>query len=279
MPRFDHDGLTLHYEDQGDPGAPAIVLLHDAGTDSRMWPAVAAPLSAGYRVIAVDMRGHGASSSPGTPANWTLDDFAADVAAILGHEGVDFCVLVGCGFGGAVALQFAVTWPGSLAGLVLADASAAPDHPAFDDACRAWRASVLSRAATLSRLGAGALARTAASEFHDPFLAGAFRSWAAHLSVDGWVGAAHALQTQPDLLAGLADTLTMPVMLCAAGDGPHRSAMDVIADVLPAARYLTFRNIGGPVPIEAAGLFANELGRFCADIEDGRRIEGRRTIG
>jgi len=279
MPRFEHDGLTIHYEDLGDPGAPAIVLLHDTGTDSRMWPAVVGPLAAGYRVITVDLRGHGGSFSPGAPADWTLEDFAADVAALLGHVEVDFCVLVGCGFGGAVALQFAVTWPGNLAGLVLSDTSAAPDHPALDDACRAWRASVLLRAATLSRLGAGALARTAASEFHDPFLAGAFRSWAAHLSVDGWVGAAHALETQPDLLPRLADTLAMPVMLCTGAEGPHRSAMDVIADVLPEARYLTFRDIGGPPPIEAAGVFAHELARFCADIEDGRRIDGRRTVG
>jgi len=64
MPAFERDGLTLSYEEAGDSDSPPVVVLHGFTSDNRMWLPVAGALAEDYRVIAPDMRGHGASTSP-----------------------------------------------------------------------------------------------------------------------------------------------------------------------------------------------------------------------
>src|SRR5690242_17186671 len=94
-------GVALHYEVSGE-GRP-VVLVHGWSMSSRALAPLAAALSAkGRRCLALDLRGHGRSS---TAARHGLEDHARDLAALCAHERVDGAVLVGWSMGGQVVLE------------------------------------------------------------------------------------------------------------------------------------------------------------------------------
>jgi 3-oxoadipate enol-lactonase len=125
MPTHNANGGNLHYTDYGT-GTP-VVLLHGFPLDSRMWAAqVPALASAGYRVIAPDLRGFGQSESD---QPFTIESLADDVHALLAGIGVLPVVLAGLSMGGYVALAYAKKYPADLRGLALLDTKAEADTP------------------------------------------------------------------------------------------------------------------------------------------------------
>lgn len=106
--RFDSfDGTKIAYEDQGD--GPVVVLLHGFASDSYInWvrPGIVDALAdAGYRVVTVDMRGHGASDKPHDPEAYGGDTMARDVSALIDHLGLDTVHVVGYSMGAWVAVH------------------------------------------------------------------------------------------------------------------------------------------------------------------------------
>lgn len=100
-------GVTIDYFAAGE-GRP-LVLVHGITESRRTWDPLIAPLiAAGYRVIAVDLRGHGASSM--VPP-YDLATMAADLGAVLEAEQVEDALLVGHSLGGAVVSAFAAGGP------------------------------------------------------------------------------------------------------------------------------------------------------------------------
>lgn len=100
-------GVTIDYFAAGE-GRP-LVLVHGITESRRTWDPLLAPLiAAGYRVLAVDLRGHGESSM--TPP-YDLATMAADLGAVLAAERVDDALLVGHSLGGAVVSAYAAGGP------------------------------------------------------------------------------------------------------------------------------------------------------------------------
>jgi pimeloyl-ACP methyl ester carboxylesterase len=115
------DGLTLRADARGAPDAPPVVLLHGGGQTRHAWGSTAAALAiAGWRTIAVDMRGHG-DSDRSPSGDYSVDAFAGDVRAIV----ATFArppVLVGASLGGmASLLATGEPPPASAAALILVD--------------------------------------------------------------------------------------------------------------------------------------------------------------
>jgi 3-oxoadipate enol-lactonase len=92
------DGGLLWADDSGGD-LPPLVLLHPGVGDSRIWDPLLAGLTARYRVIRYDARGFGQS-----PAPTVKFSPLRDLAAVLGHYGVQRAAFVGCSQGGASAL-------------------------------------------------------------------------------------------------------------------------------------------------------------------------------
>ncbi len=279
MPTFERDGVTLFYEDIGDPEAPAVVLLHGFTADHRMWRPVLEAFTVDYRVIAPDMRGHGASDALEDLDTYTMDAYSRDVSALLDSLGVDLCAMVGCSFGGMVALQFAIDSPDRLAGLVLTDTSAAFDHPDYDDRYRQREANLARLEDVVDRFGTAEVGKRAAADVKDPFLAEGLRKRYSAMRRDGWLGAARVRRERPSLLPVIGEQLTMPVLVCIGENDPVRSASDVMVRELPGARYLTFKDCGHGIPALRPEAFAREALMFFADIEDGKEIARQRTVG
>ncbi|MCB9581139.1 MAG: alpha/beta fold hydrolase [Polyangiaceae bacterium] len=110
--------MKLHVERYGDSG-PSVVLCHGFGGSARNWRLSARDLKGAAQVVAFDARGHARSEAPVEPEAYELERFVEDVASV-----VDGCsdpvVLGGLSMGSAVALSYALSHPGRLAGLLLA---------------------------------------------------------------------------------------------------------------------------------------------------------------
>lgn len=121
-------GVTIHYEDAGS--GPALVLVHGWSMSGLVW-AFQEELAAAYRLITVDLRGHGASSAPA--AGYAFVDFAADLASLFAQLELREATLVGWSMGAQVALHAFTAVRERLAALVLVSGTprftAAADFP------------------------------------------------------------------------------------------------------------------------------------------------------
>ena len=99
---------------------PPVVLIHGAGSNHLVWPAEMRRLK-GYRVLTLDLPGHGRSQGVALHA---VEDYARQVADFLSSLKIYSAVLVGHSLGGAIALELCLTDPGRVAGLGLISSGA-----------------------------------------------------------------------------------------------------------------------------------------------------------
>ncbi|MEU3453978.1 alpha/beta hydrolase [Micromonospora sp. NPDC006766] len=112
MAKIEVNGAVLAYDEAGS-GSP-VVLMHAGIADRRMWRAQVPALAARHRVLAVDLRGYGDSELPPTP--FAYHD---DVVGLLDALGIAQAALVGCSFGGKVAVDTALAYPERVSALAL----------------------------------------------------------------------------------------------------------------------------------------------------------------
>lgn len=103
----------------GDPGAAPVLCIHGAGAHAHWWEAIAPALLPSRRVVAPDLRGHGASERA---ASYLIEDFAADCLAVLDACTAGPVALVGHSMGGRVAAWIAAHHPERVRRLALLDA-------------------------------------------------------------------------------------------------------------------------------------------------------------
>ena len=118
------NGETLAYVPLGDPKGPAVVLIHGYTDNARDWVPLVPYLSPHFRLILVDIRGHGRSSKP--ECCYTRFDFAYDIKLLLDALEVRQADLVGHSLGSVIAQTFAENWPERTRRVVLISSSAGP---------------------------------------------------------------------------------------------------------------------------------------------------------
>lgn len=101
------NGVELYYEVHGD--GPPLIMLHGGVTPSEMFGAPLAEMARTHRVVAIHARGHGLSTDSDQP--WSFAVFADDVAAVMGHLGIEKAGVMGYSSGADVALQTAIRHP------------------------------------------------------------------------------------------------------------------------------------------------------------------------
>jgi pimeloyl-ACP methyl ester carboxylesterase len=104
---FDSNGVRITYVDQGQ-GEP-VLLLHGFGSNKEVWQEAVAPrlMAAGFRVIAYDARGHGASGNPTTPEQYGQED-VNDAVRLLDNLSIPRAHIVGYSRGAWIASRFVV---------------------------------------------------------------------------------------------------------------------------------------------------------------------------
>ena len=119
------EGVRVHYRDDGDPARPVIVLVHGFGDSFLTWEGWIKALSPNYRVITLDLPGHGLTRAPKTYAP-EPDRYADLIDALAAKLDLPPFAIVGNSMGGGVAWRFALRHPERLNALVLLDAAGWP---------------------------------------------------------------------------------------------------------------------------------------------------------
>ena len=242
---------------------PAVLLVHAGIADRRMWRSSLPWLAAqGRQAIAPDLPGFGdhlPSAHP--PAPW---DYLAEV---LDEHGIDRAVVVGCSFGGAVALRLAVTAPERVRGLAVISAPA----PGLEPSSRlqaAWAAEeeAMERGdidAAVEAVLAAWLAPDAPAELRD--LVASMQRRAFELDPEGTMPPPpDPLEDRPELLRGV----ELPALIAA---GEHDMpdflwSAEQLAQQLPQASHHVIPGAGHLAALETPEAFRGLLGDFLAGL-------------
>ncbi len=109
------DGVPIHYKVQGE-GDVSLVFVHGWCADKSYWDAQIPSFRVYYRVVTLDLAGHGRSGKE--RKNWTVNAFAGDVAAVVEKLDLYNVVLVGHDIAGPVILEAARLMPQRIIGLL-----------------------------------------------------------------------------------------------------------------------------------------------------------------
>jgi len=121
------DHSAIRYRVYGS-GEPTLVLIHGWSCNSGYWDSQLDALAQKHRVVTLDLAGHGKSDAR-RRKDWSMENFGADVAAVVDAVGSSRVILVGHSMGGAVALEAARRLPGKVAGIVGIDTLRDIAHP------------------------------------------------------------------------------------------------------------------------------------------------------
>ncbi|MFB6361103.1 MAG: alpha/beta fold hydrolase [Halobacteriales archaeon] len=108
MPEVDREGVSLAYETGGPVDGDPVVLIEGLGYSRWMWRWQRESLEGRYRTVLPDNRGTGESDAP--PGPYSMDQFTADLDAVLADAGVEAGHLVGASLGGMIAQQYALEY-------------------------------------------------------------------------------------------------------------------------------------------------------------------------
>jgi 3-oxoadipate enol-lactonase len=256
-------GTKFGYEVDGT--GPPLVLLHAFPLNRAMWGSQVAALRDRFTVITPDYRGFGASDLPAGPL--TMDDYAADVLAmldVLGHKRV---ILGGCSLGGYVAFRMIAHAADRVTALILADTRAEPDT----DEGRQRRHAAIER---IEREGpAGFVEEFAANlvgpttKAQRPGVAAALRQIIGAPDARGLTAALAAMASRPDSRPLLA-SITVPALVIVGEEDaltPPASA-EVMAKGMPHARLAVIPAAGHLACLEAPETFNRLVREFLLSL-------------
>ena len=115
------NGISMNYTLDGPASAPVATLSHSLATDLSMWDPQMKALTARYRVLRYDTRGHGGTEAPA--AAYTLDQLADDARALLQALGIPKTHWIGLSMGGMIGQTLALKSPELFLSLSLCDTS------------------------------------------------------------------------------------------------------------------------------------------------------------
>jgi pimeloyl-ACP methyl ester carboxylesterase len=202
------DDAEIYYDVLGD--GPAVVLLHAFPLHHGLWRPVAERLADAYRVVLMDLRGHGNSGTGDGPA--TMAKHAADVARVCDAAQVGKAVFGGVSIGGYVLFEFWRQLRERVSALILADTRPQAD----DDQARTAR---LQAAESVERTGPDAFCEALLQKLmapstlaNRPDLVRAAREMMATATVAGIAANLRGLAQRPDSVATLSG-ITVPTLL------------------------------------------------------------------
>lgn len=109
------DGTEIYYEVHG--AGPPVLFIHGLGSSSRDWELQTPAFARRYRVILVDLRGHGRSQKP--PGPYSMRMFAHDIGNLLDHLDIGRAAVIGLSLGGMVGFQLTLDFADRVSRLVV----------------------------------------------------------------------------------------------------------------------------------------------------------------
>jgi 3-oxoadipate enol-lactonase len=257
---MDRDSASkLFAYDDGPRQAPVVVALHSVATHSAFWAGQMPIWSRTWRVVRVDLPGHG--RSPNVEGADTLAGMGDAVCAALTDLGIERATFVGVSLGGMVAQAIALSHPARVHGLVLADAPARTPP----EARALWQERLATaRAKGMASQVEASLARWFTPDFRrrSPLTMAWIADMVTATSLVGYERAAHAI-VGLDHVEALA-RITAPTLVLT-GDHDTVVPPDVarpVATAIPKAAFAVLEHAAHLANVEAAVPFAEVTGAF-----------------
>jgi len=229
-------GRRLYYDLTGPEDGPVVCITHSLASDGGSWAEQLPPLlQAGFRVLRLDMRGHGGSDPVG--GDYTMQALAADVAAVLDALAIPRVHYIGLSIGGMIGQAFAIEHGAKLISAMRCDTL--PPSPSGAAPTRAERMKTVRRANSLEPLADTTMERW----FTDAFRASKPGRWKqirdtiAATTPAGYLGCSAAIMNFE--FTGKLPALGIPVLVvCGSEDaGTPASENRRLAGLVPGARY------------------------------------------
>ncbi len=267
MARFDVGGVTLATDLRGD--GPALLFVHGFPLDRTIWAHQVATLG-GWRRIAPDLRGMGASDAPGD--GYSIAGYADDLVRLLDRLEVSRAVVAGLSMGGYVAFDLVRRYRERVAGLILVDTRADADTAEG----RAGRDAMIHLAQTegsravAERMLPRILGR--ATQQTQPNVVEQVRTLMARAPVQGVVGALGAMRDRADSTPLLA-SIDVPTLVVV---GQEDELMPVagaraMTSLIPSAAMTVIPGAGHLPPLEAPTAVSRVLAEFLEHVRDSVR--------
>lgn len=227
---------AIAYDLVGAEDAPVVCMTHSLASDGGMWTEQVPPLlTAGFRVLRIDMRGHGGSGP--VAGDYTMSQLAGDVALVLDALGIARVHFIGLSIGGMLGQAFALEHGGRLASAMWCDTL--PCSP--QGAAEVWqqRIDTVRNAGSLVPLADPTIERwlTDAVLRRRPGRWKQIRDTIVGTTAAGYLGCVAAIRSY-DFVARL-PSIKLPVLVvCGADDqGTPPAENKRIASLVPGARY------------------------------------------
>ena len=257
MPKARVNGVGIHYAECGE--GPPLLLVHGFQSSHFTFRPIVDWLERHFRVLAIDLRGHGDSDKPEGP--YTIQTFADDVLGFLDALEIERADYLGQSMGGRAGTMFAIQHPDRLNRLMLSASSAGPPSGAYrrtfkeqlrvveSEGMEALLAFKMRRGEIPESLRDGPLAR----EYAALFLKNTPRTFA---------DTANALFTMPDLRARLSD-ISAPTWVCyGERDAGPLDFSGVYSENVPDCSLSIISDAGHSVFWDQPNAFIAEMSRF-----------------
>lgn len=244
----------LYYDLLGPESAPVVCMTHSLSSDSGMWAEQTTPLlAAGWRVLRIDMRGHGGSDP--VAGDYRMSALAQDVASVIDALGIARVHFVGLSIGGMLGQAFALEHSNKLQSALWSDTL--PSSPSAAAGMWEERKAVVRRSNSLEPLADATMDRwfTPAFKPRQPGRWKEIRETVAGTTPEGFLGCAAAILDFD--FAPRLSSLRLPVLVvCGAEDGATPPAESRrLAGLVPGARYEEIPNARHFPNVEQADAF------------------------
>jgi 3-oxoadipate enol-lactonase len=248
--------MRIAYEIDGPPNSPALVAVHPLGLSREVWRPWLAAWRHCFRVLTVDLRGHGGSALP--PGPYSIEELASDLLELLDELAIERVSYCGMSIGGAIGLRLAAHAPERVDRLVIACASARFGEPG------PWRErAALVRAGGLNAIEDFALRRwfTPGFRAREPGIVARYRAMLLATPPEGYAACCDAL-AEWDLRDRLGE-ITAPTLVIGGTEDPASPIAHVreIRHGIAGARLAVLPDAAHMAPIEQPEQFA----RLTAD--------------
>ena len=226
----------LYYDLTGPEGGPVVCITHSLSSDGGSWSEqVPALLQAGFRVLRLDMRGHGGSDP--VAGDYTMQALASDVAAVLDALAIPRVHYIGLSIGGMIGQAFAIEHGAKLISAMWCDTL--PVSPSGAAAMWEERMSTVRRANSLEPLADATVERwfTDAFKTSKPGRWRQIRDTVAATTPAGFLGCSAAIMNFD--FTGKLPSLRIPVLVVCGADDPGTPASENrrLAGLVHGGRY------------------------------------------
>lgn len=229
-------GRRLYYDLTGPESGPVVCITHSLASDGGSWAEQVPPLlQAGFRVLRLDMRGHGGSDP--VAGDYTMSQLAGDVAAVLDALGLARVHYIGLSIGGMIGQAFALEHGDKVISALWCDTL--PSSPSGARAAWDERMGIVRGANSLEPIGDPTMERwfTDAFKGKNPGRWKQIRETIAGTTPAGYLGCSAGILNFD--FAPRLSSLRLPVLVVCGSEDPGTPASENrrLAGLVPGARY------------------------------------------